>query len=304
MILIPPLSVTSISNTEIMQTLNNLTDRRVCLLNYFEQHALFHLTHFIANFSQLYHHFQTNAILRSESLMAMKKWSNYTKLCHSIGDSLFASLSSSTINNIFFGQGLCTAVSLHYLSHFFKTRSPLTFASLPIKSEPIYFSGVNFYSIESLETNEQKLGEKTQHLRFLQATYKMASAYREGDSLEYLPSSLLNNKELQIVRRLPDFKNSKQSFSIQDLIPELKNLADQVVDKGYLMGISRENNSHAIFLYLKPPYHFLDPSYGIAISDQKEDFLLFLANFLTEKYPDYQSFALLEFIKSSESFPS
>lgn len=285
-------SLVAPAQLDIKQVLNKFNEKKG--LNYFEQHALFHLSHYVPQFSELCLKYPKNEpYLRSESLKAMKKWTYYTKLCHSINNSLFNTLSHTAINSIILGDGLCAAITLQYLTHFINTNSPLTFSSLPFKSEPISLSGVNFYPLETLA--EEELEKKTRELRFLQATYKMSSIYKEKDSLEYIPKSVLQNKELVITKRLPDLKNSPQAFSINDLILKLDPLNEQ--DKEYIMGISSENNSHAIFLHLQSPFHFFDPAFGLTKAEQKKDFFLFLANYLTEKYPDYSSFALLEFSK-------
>ncbi len=112
--------------------------------------------------------------------------------------------------------------------------------------------------------------------------------------MEFVPDRILKEKELQIVKRIPDSRTSQlQAFPIQHLIAELKQLSIQGGQSGYLLGLSGPVN-HALALHLNPPFHFVDPQYGIAIADSYEDLILFLAAHLTEKYANYNAFALLE----------
>ena len=119
---------------------------------------------------------------------------------------------------------------------------------------------------------------------------------KNADSFEYVPNKLLNRQQLKMVNRYPALKEkTKLVYPITDLLKTLKNLPSRNHKKaGYLLGLAGAQN-HSVALYLQPPFHFFDSRFGLAISDNKEEFLLFLANFLTEKYPDHSGFALLEF---------
>lgn len=259
--------------------------------------VLCHLSSIITLFNQRYQKCPREAILRMESFLSMKKWTEFSKMNREIVP-YFSSLNHSDVNSIFLGKGLCVGVTIQYLSQFFATGLLLESASLPIVQEPISFSTVKFYPIDSKAAD---LKEKTKVLRFLQAAYTIASSFKPGDSFEYIPKRLLSEKNLELVNRFP---SNKTSYPIDDLLLTLKNLEDGgKKKKGYLIGLAGLEN-HSLELHLQAPYHFFDQQYGLAISEDKEEFLLFLANYLTEKYSGYPSFALLEFqAKDRETSP-
>lgn len=133
---------------------------------------------------------------------------------------------------------------------------------------------------------------KERRLRFLQAVYKIESAF---STFRYFPKQILKRENLELVRRVPEVKSANLSFPISEIFTIIKELeAQSNKGSGYLLCLEGPLN-HGFGLYLKAPYHFVDPAHGLAVSDNKHDLLLFLANYLAEKYPDYHSFALLEF---------
>lgn len=253
--------------------------------------AYFHLAEYLPLFSEFFCKFPRVEALDTEGTLAMRKWSMFTDLCNRLGPSTLAKLSSSTINDLFMEYGLCTAAVIQHFAQFFKSRSPLESCPIQLQKEPLLSKNgeVRFYPIDA---SDEKLAERTQHLRFLQAAYQTASYFKEGSSTEYFSKQIQSKKGIQLTKRFPN-------SDVTDLLPELKKLTGQS-DKGYLIGLkSSTERPHAIALYLDKPYHLFDLNYGIAIADNEQNFMLFLANYLTEKYPEYDSFALLEFTEKN-----
>jgi hypothetical protein len=292
-------TLTSISLENITRTINGYLERKLINLtavNHLEEKekkAVLHLSHFIANFSKPYLTSQRESIIRTESLLWMKKWSNFSQLCQLMENSPFSNLSDSESNQFFLGEGLCFGVVVHYFSQFFQNSSPKKAAPFPLSSIPHADLGscVTFYPFI---VNDQILNEKTRHFRFLQASYTTAYAFKSKESMEFVPNEMLKKNKLNLVKRIPDLAiTEKLAFQMPELVPELKKLINQE-NRGYLLALGGPSN-HAIALHLRPPFHFLDPSNGIAFADKLEDLVIFLATYLNEKFPDHHSFALLEF---------
>lgn len=264
-----------------------------------QESAVSQLTSFITHFSDLYRNHPRDSILRSEGTRVVRKWTAFQQLSSSIPYNL-SSLKVSDINDLFLGEGLCTATVVYYFSQFFRGLSPCESAPLPVSPEPLKESSISFYPIQ---TPNHEMGEKTKQLRFLHAAYLVESSAKTVDSFEYVPKKLLTQHHLESVGRLPDLRTSEDpAYPIEDLFKILKNLEKHAkTETGYLLGLGGPENHH-MALCLQGPYHFFDQRYGLAVSENKEEFLLFLGNYLNEKYPTYKSFALLEF--SSNHNPS
>lgn len=250
----------------------------------------FHLCQFMSHFGK-----NLPALPNFERLL-VRKWSNFTQLCQSFGDTAFSQLTNADLSYLLFEEGLCMGTDVDYLSQFFRTRSPLKSIPYPVKSaHNDVNSSVKFYPFTiDIET----LAAQTQSFRFLHAAYKIAYSCKKGDTdrLEFVPSNILRKKELKVVKRIPDPKIQKKfAFKIENLLPELNKLTSQNANPntGYILLIGGPN-VHALTLYLQAPYHFVDPSNGIAIANTQEDLVLFLANYLTEKFQAYQAFSLVE----------
>ncbi len=261
-------------------------------INHPEQ-AFAHLSEHIVFFNDLFRQYPRFEVVDSQGTLAIRKWSQFTELCHSLGVSRLGNLKDSTINDLFMGDGLCIAGGIEYFSQFFQSRSPLTSSPVPLNQEPLVSKDgdVRFYP---LNLRDENLAENTRHLRFIQAAYLTASYFVDKHSTEYLAHQLQHKKKIALTKRLPE--KSDKSFQMKDLLPELKNLTGKP-DKGYLIAISAPSKTtHMLALHLDKPYHFFDLNYGIAMAgDDEGKFMLFLANYLTEKYPEYDKFALLEF---------
>lgn len=255
--------------------------------------TILHITNFINNFYN--EEAQKPAALMQRNLMIFKKWENLSNLCHIMPNFPFSQLKECEINNFLLGNGICTGIIVHYFNQFFQMHVPLEASPFPLALDAIVTPtmGVNFYPFK---INKKILEEQTTYLRFLQATYKLTCALKPRNSLEFLPNNILKNNGIEIVQRIPDNQVSgKNSFNITDLTFQLKQVADQDQnERGYLLGIGGSSN-HALALYLKHPFHFVDPSLGIGTANNLEDLILFLASYLTKKYPNYLSFALLAF---------
>lgn len=206
-------------------------------------------------------------------------------------ETLGASKLSDLSQDIILGEGLCAGTCIQWLSQFFQTRLSV----LPTK-------GITFFPLEVADSS--KVEEATRPFRFLQASYKISSQVHKIfpslnlTSPEYFSSKLLRAKNMRLGRRLP----GGADYPIADLLKQLKNLTGQ--SKGYLMGISSKNpacQNHAIALHLEGPFCFLDPAFGEGVAETKTDLLLLLAAHLMKNYPDYTSFALLEFLPAASS---
>lgn len=259
-----------------------------------------HLTQYISVFSTSDRSNPT--LMRVENLLAMRKWVLCTQLCRQIGDSPFIHLNNSEVKNLFLEKGLCVGGVVQHFSQFFKIPSahlsPQNTAPFPVRASlqvNLEEVGIKFYPFE---VNRDSLEMQTKHLRFLQVVYKTSYAIKSVESLEFFSPSILRNQGLKVQKRIPDLRVSKEiALKITELLPTLKDLAEQDhPDTGYLLGIKGERTSHAIALYLKTPYHFMDLPHGVAVADNLEQFTLFLTVYLTEKYTTFSSFSLLEFL--------
>lgn len=234
------------------------------------------------------------SFLRLESLLTIRRGVELTQLCRLI-TSPFLSLKEADFKNLFLENEGCVGAVVQHLNLVFKTndlQSTLFPFSGKIEINPK--DGVTFYSfnLEGLD-----LRKETASLRFLQSAYKVAYALKKVESLEFLPSRVLKRRDLRVQRRIPDLSvSNKMALNMAELLPTLKALAlhDQA-GKGYLLGIHSGDVRHAIALYLQEPYHFMDVSYGVAVADSLEQLMLFLVLYLTNKYENFHSFALLEF---------
>ena len=276
----------------IHKTIEEVAAKKLFSKEAIQESALSQLTSFIAHFSELYLNYPRDSILLSEGTHVVRKWTVFQKLSSSIPYNL-SSLTQTDVNDLFLGEGLCTATVIHYFSQFFKGLSPRESAPLPVAAEPLKESGISFYPIQ---TPDHEMGEKTKQLRFLHAAYLVESSVKTVNSFEYVPKKLLTQQHLELVSRLPDLRTSEDpAYPIEDLFKILKNLEQRgKKETGYLLGLGGPDNHH-IALCLQGPYHFFDQRYGVAFSENKKDFLLFLGNYLNEKYPQHTSFALLEF---------
>ena len=258
-----------------------------------------HLAQFISTYNEKVQAPSRKAVLKAECFLTMNKWSELIRKCRLIN---ISPLTPSDINQFYLGEGICTGNVIEYFSDFFSSHSPLDSPLFPISlnsQNQDLDPCVNFFPfIFSQETIENS----TSKARFLQAAYKVAYALKKEDNfMEFVPHGILKEKKLKIVKRIPDSKTSQEyAFPIQHLIVELKQLSTQESQSGYLLGLSGPAN-HALALHLNPPFHFLDPKYGIAIASSTEDLILFLAAHLTEKYSNHDAFALLEIASSTLS---
>lgn len=247
-----------------------------------------HLNHYILCLSDL-SSFSTHRI---ESLLVLRKWSNMTTLCRLISHSPFSSLSEHEVSSFFLGSGLCAGATIYHFSKFFQMGSPLE-SIYPIREKLEVCGGVEKNAeFHPFYLEKESLNQFPSSLRFLQASYKLARSKCKQRS--YISATVLKNFKLRLVKRIPELKEGvKMFFKVEALIPQLKLCSDQ--DRAYILGIRYGDKSHALAVYPSAPYHFVDPMNGIGVAENVQNFLLFLANFLTEKYPNCTKFALLEF---------
>lgn len=249
-----------------------------------------HIIQFVVHFRSAPIMFYRPELRRVESLLALRRWVQLTRLCQSIGASPFSSLRDSEVRNLLLDQGICVGVVLQHLSQFFQTDDPLVSSSFPILSK-IQLDEVGFHPFDA---NENVLRTRTNHLRFLQAAYRIASL-KSISAFEFAPPAVLKSKGLILGKRCPDYSLGRAGLDIGELLPTLKNIIRQNKAAGYLLGIKSSHTSHAIGLSLRSPYyHFIDPSYGIGIAKSLEQLVLFLVIYLTEKYSSSHSFAIME----------
>lgn len=282
----------SIATLPIPKIIEEFQAKKLFSIPHFRERAHFHLSSFIDQFNETVRFFPEETILKMECIQVMRQWSIFTLFSNSI-ETHSSLLTTLEVNSLFLGEGLCAAATVEYFSRFFKHFSPLKSIPLPVAPHALHESDILFYPINLQVAN---LEEQTRHLRFLQSAYKVASSMKQADSFEYVPKKLLTQQQLKLVHRYPALnEKGKLVYPITELLKTLKNLPSQNHKKaGYLLGLAGAQN-HSLALYLQPPYHFFDSRFGLAVSDNKEEFLLFLASFLTEKYPDHSGFALLEF---------
>lgn len=262
-----------------------------------QRRAVHHLSSFLEYYCEAYLGSQRESFRKSASFLTMKKWSDFGKLTSSIHADLSSS-SAFDVDGIFLKDGLCTAANVQYFSGWFQKRSPLDAIPFPVLSDPLNFSKVKFYPLNPADPS---LVEKTRHTRFLQAAYKIASKVKPVHSFEYVPEKLLKQHQLEVTSRLPSTQASPHVLPIEELLKTLKGLEGKGdKERGIMLGLAGPQN-HSIALYFDgPTYHFLDPRYGVAIAETKEEFMLFLAHYLTVKYPDHAHFALLEFSSTAK----
>lgn len=267
--------------------------KRIVRNNTQEKLILLHIDQFIA-------HFNNDALQKASSLqlrrwIVLSGWTNLSILCQLMPNSCFSNLSNSEINNFLLGEGICTGTVIHYFNQFFQTHSPTKSSPFPLALNAI-MSVKNRAEFYLFKSDKAFLEKQTDRLRFLQASYKLAYELKPTHSLEFLSTGILKNANIEIVQRIPDSQElGKNAFSIQELIFQLKQLAQNQNDRGYLLGVSGATTHHALGLYLQAPFHFLDPGQGIGIANRLEDLILFLASYLTERYSQCVSFALLAF---------
>lgn len=257
------------------------------------QRIALHLTCYIFHFGHGPSIFSVSHY-RLESLFALRKWAQLTELCKLIGESFLKLLNDNEKRSLLFDDGLCVAMVIYHFSKLFSDSEILPGPFIAEKVvEDVLDNKVQFYSL-CLE--KEKLAEHFKILRFLQAAYKVNSTCKGKKAPDYIPSSILGKFGLKVERRIPEVQlegNKSPFFYIEELIPQLKECGKQ--SKAYLLGISDYSTTHALGVYLSEPFHFIDPSYGIGTAKSLDELLLFLANYLTEKYLNYQTFALLEF---------
>ncbi|MFI0434168.1 MAG: hypothetical protein ACH350_00385 [Parachlamydiaceae bacterium] len=253
--------------------------------------VILHLTHYILQVNDI-STFTSDDHYQLESLLALRVWKKLNHLCKRIGDSPFASLNQYEISSFFLGDGLCVAIVTDHFSDFLKTRSLAhSFFSFnkPVKENPE--DGVQF---QSFHLKKEVLALKFSSLRFLQAVYKVGRLKigQIVDHSEFISPKILMRYHLRVAKRIPSLKSKDIFFKIEELILQLSK--DHHQNSALLLGISNKINTHALGVYMHSPFHFIDPMYGIGVTQNRNDLLLFLSHFLLEKYPSYQSFALLE----------
>jgi hypothetical protein len=251
-----------------------------------------HLTQYILSYSNASVLFSPDRF-RLESLLALRKWTQLSQICKSIAHSSLKPLSDA-IENFLFGEGLCAAMVVYHFSKFFEKPS---FLNHPFVIKEISELDLNkkvcFYSFD---LDKSALKGHSNTLYFLQAAYRVTRAFNNKKSSEYIASPILGKFGLKLEKRIPQLKEEateKSFFYIEELISRLKKHC--LLDKAYLLGISDGLTAHALGVYLGEPLHFIDPGFGIGTAESQDELLLFLANYITEKYPYHQTFALLEF---------
>lgn len=256
------------------------------------QRIALHVTNYILNFSESSIFF-SKELFKIESLLSLRKWSQLSEICKLITTSSFNFLDDDEKENLLLGEGLCTAIVINHFKEFFFRASNLDiphYAQLNIELDEN--SRVCFFSFQ---LDKEALIEN-RGLRFVQAAHKLSCIFHDSKNLQYFSSSVLDKFALRLRKRIPEITKDKRGkfyFYIEDLIPQLKKCKNE--KKAYLLGISDYFSSHAIGIYMDHPFHFIDPSYGIGTAESLDELLLFLANYITEKYPQHQTFAILEF---------
>jgi hypothetical protein len=269
------------------------------------QRGIFYIAQYILHFDNKARTKNESNSLRSKSIVALDKWTELSKLCQLIGKAALPISWSDTQKSAFFlKEGVCAGTVLGYFSNFFKELdNPPPFPSLPphLHSSPFPL-GTELQSIQTnvqfypFQLNEQ-VTEESSHLRFLHATFKIGARFK-GNTTEITSAKILKQIGLKLNRRIP--LEEKISFKIEELIPQLNQLTSP--HNGYLLAIINDTgeSNHALALYLQAPFHFVDSNYGIAVAQSLDTLLLFLANFLLEKYPNHHKFVLLEFTSLSQ----
>lgn len=224
----------------------------------------------------------------SNRALALAKWTNFSTLCKTIVHD-FSSIKREDFTNIFL-DGLCTAAVVHFFSSL-QFGSAIESVPFPL-GKPIVQQGVTFYPINP---HDPQLIENTRKLRFCMEAYRVAVAFKQQASLEYVPATILQKLNLKVTGSYPKQEKDQEgcsAYCIQGLLQVMTELESQNNKCSYLMGVT---SNHAVGLGLQKPYHLFDPAYGIAVTESQEAFLLFLANYLTNKYPDTHHFQILEF---------
>lgn len=254
--------------------------------------ALAHLSSFIAHISPpiVFHPLLSKKSIEDKSnavcAFARDKWTNFTTFCEPLQPQL-VHLSEKELKDLFFDFGPCQAAVVQYFSQLDRTGSPTESIPLPIVEEPMINSLLKFYPIRPKE-----LQSKTRELRFLMAAFKMAVHCRSALSLEYFPEKILDRYHLKPVSCLPSLEEGNVTYAMKDILKVFKDLN---LKNHFLLSLAEKGADHAIALHLQSPYHFFDPAFGLAVSENKEEFFLFLVSYLTTKYPGCSSFRLLEF---------
>jgi len=259
-----------------------------------------HLTDYVLHVCDISKFFSAKKC-HMECLFALKNWKMLSNLCHLIEDSPFLSLRDNEVLNFMLGDGFCVGAVVYHFSKFFEMRSPLS-SIFPVK---------NALQVESKQSKfypfyieNDKFDHQSKPLRFLQAAYRIESIFKSKNSEfgvknseKFISPKVLEKFDLRLIKRLPEFdENEKKYFDIEELIPRLKNCGNQ--NRAYLLGISDRHAKHALAVYPSEPFHFVDPSFGIGTAGNFEELLLFLTNYLVEKYSTYKTFALFEFESS------
>lgn len=256
--------------------------------------AFHHTTQFIRNFSPTYRllQIQHNPLLMElEKQLAELGWKRVTYLCELIESPSCLRLKETQTISFFLGKGLCLGIAINYFSIFFATQSITDSSPFPLSS-PVQTENETskFYPFD---INEKALENQSKQIRFLHAAYKVAIAFKAAESLEFLPNKILKNHNINITQRIPD--SQKPPENIERLLPLLKQWVDKKESKkNYLLDIGSDLDRHALVLHLKSPFHFVDPPYGVGTANDLGSLLIFLAAYLTKKYPDYYYFNLLE----------
>lgn len=256
-----------------------------------------HLSQYIKYFRDRNTLFSRKIFLQLESLESIKRWGALSKISIAVPSFLF-SLAETDKEDLLMGlKGICAGMVAQYLGRFFQVFSPLEASPFPLDNQVLRdpTSSTSFYPF-SLSMTQTDLIKNTKNTRFLQAAYRTAymSKNKTADSLEFLPQGILKKVGVRVVSREPPHQSGLSAHEIEQLLPQLKLLESSSVNSGYLIALGGATH-HALAIFLHPPFHFMDPTYGIGIADNLESLLLFLVNFVTFKYPKSASFSLLEF---------
>lgn len=225
---------------------------------------------------------------RVESALALHKWSNMTNFWKLINNSPFSHLSEQEISSFFLGTGVCAGATIYHFYKFFQHLSPLE-SIYPIRDNlEVRVGEQKIAEFHPFHLEKESLNQPSSPIRFLQASYKVVKT--DCKRRVYFSGKILKRYDLKLCKRIPEVK---KFFGIEEVIPKLKEYSHQ--NKAYILGIRSQCQSHALAVYPSAPFHFVDSMYGVGTAENIENLLLFLANYLTEKYPHYQKFALLEF---------
>lgn len=237
----------------------------------------------------------------------LKTWADMTKLTAKFGSSSISELQLSKIQSESWlcGNGCCLGAVISHFDCFLKTRDPLKsiFPVDDLISAKIAGES-NTILLHRFSLDKEAL-ENSSRLRFVQAAHLLSGLFPEAIKKrkqdissspsffsEVIPARVLKKFNLQMSQRIPAHSEGKSGCEMEDFIPQLQQLTSQ--NKMYVLGINDGRGSHAIGVHLEQPFHFIDFKYGIVTAENRDDMILFLANFLTEKYTNFNTFALLE----------